>query len=46
VEAVSAVGRTLLRIGAAPGRRLVEIAVRDPLTVPGVRAALEKALQQ
>jgi len=45
VEAVSAVGRTLLRIGAAPGRRLVEIATRDPLTVPGVRAALEKALQ-
>jgi hypothetical protein len=46
VEAVSAVARTLLRIGAAPGRRLVEIATRDPLTVPGVRAELEKALQQ
>ena len=45
VEAVAAVGRTLLRIGAAPGRRLVEIAARDPLTVPGVRAELDKALQ-
>jgi outer membrane protein assembly factor BamB len=44
-EAVSAVGRTLLRVGAAPGRRLVEIATRDPLTVPGVRSQLEKALQ-
>jgi hypothetical protein len=46
VEAVSAVGRTLLRIGAAPGRRLVEIATRDPLTVPGVRAELQTALGQ
>ena len=46
VEAVCAVGRTLLRIGAAPGRRLVEIATRDPLTVPGIRAALQTALAE
>jgi hypothetical protein len=45
LEAVSAVGRTLLRIGGAPARRLAEIALRDPLTVPGIRAALQTALQ-
>ena len=46
VEAVVSVGRTLLRIGAAPGRRLVQLATRDPLTSPGVRAELEPELQR
>jgi len=40
VEAVTSVARTLLRIGAQPGRRLVEGALRDPLTVPEVRNRL------
>jgi hypothetical protein len=44
VEAVVSVGRTLLRIGAGPGRRLVLLAGRDPLTSPGVRAGLEAEL--
>jgi outer membrane protein assembly factor BamB len=44
VAAVQSVGRTLLRIGAAPGRRLVQLAARDPLTAPEVRAELEREL--
>jgi hypothetical protein len=44
VEAVAAVGRTLLRIGGAAGRRLVQLALRDPLTSPEVRAELEQEL--
>jgi len=40
VEAVISTARTLLRIGAEPGRRLVEEALRDPLTVPEVRNRL------
>ncbi len=46
VAAVQSVGRTLLRIGAAPGRRLVQLAARDPLTVPEVRAELERELSR
>ena len=46
VEAVVSVGRTLLRIGAAPGRRLVQLGCRDPLTSPGVCAQLEPELQR
>jgi hypothetical protein len=46
VEAVVSVGRTLLRVGAAQGRRLVQLASRDPLTSPGVRAGLEPELQR
>jgi hypothetical protein len=46
VEAVVSVGRTLLRIGAAPGRRLVQLGCRDPLTSPGVCAPLEPELQR
>lgn len=44
VSAVASVGRTLLRIGAAPGRRLVQLAARDPLTAPEVRVELEREL--
>ncbi|MEY4548421.1 MAG: hypothetical protein RL685_4616 [Pseudomonadota bacterium] len=44
VEAVRSVGRTLLRIGGAPGRRLVQLAARDPLTAPEVRVELEREL--
>jgi len=40
VEAVASVARTLLRIGGQPGRRLLEGALRDPLTVPEVRNRL------
>lgn len=40
VEAVTSIARTLLRIGGQPGRRLVEAALRDPLTVPEVRNRL------
>jgi hypothetical protein len=40
VEAVTSVARTLLRIGGQPGRRLLEGALRDPLTVPEVRDRL------
>ena len=44
IAAVLSVGRTLLRIGAAPGRRLVQLAAQDPLTAPEVRAQLEREL--
>lgn len=46
LAAVRAVGRTLLRIGAAPGRRLVQLAARDPLTAPEVRVELERELSR
>lgn len=46
VEAVVSVARTLLRVGAAPGRRVVQLASRDPLTSPGVRAGLDPELQR
>jgi len=46
VDAVVSVGRTLLRVGAAPGRRLVQLAIRDPLTSPAVRAALDPERQR
>jgi hypothetical protein len=45
VEAVTSIARTLLRIGAEPGRRLVEEALRDPLTVPEVRNRLAGLLK-
>lgn len=44
VEAVNAVGRTLLRIGGERGRTLVQQAARDPLTAPEVRQQLTRAL--
>lgn len=44
VEAVVAVARTLLRVGGERGQRLVAFGVRDPLTVPDVRAALTREL--
>lgn len=45
VEAVMAVGRTLLRVGGERGRTLVQQAARDPLTVPEVRQRLTRALE-
>lgn len=44
VEAVNAVGRTLLRIGGDRARALVQLAVRDPLTVAGVREQMTREL--
>jgi outer membrane protein assembly factor BamB len=42
--AVLSIGRTLLRVGGQKARALLRFAIRDPLTVPGVRSALEQAL--
>lgn len=44
-RAVISVGRTLLRVGGRAGRELVAFAVRDPLTVGGVRSALANELE-
>ncbi len=44
VEAVVSAARTLLRIGGATGRRAVERALRDPLTLADVKIALQKLL--
>lgn len=44
VAAVVSIGRTLLRVGGAKGRSLLQFATRDPLTVQKVRSALEQAL--
>jgi hypothetical protein len=44
VEAVNAIGRTLLRIGGERGRTLVQNAARDPLTAQEVRRELLRAL--
>jgi outer membrane protein assembly factor BamB len=44
IEAVNAIGRTLLRIGGERGRTLVQQAARDPLTVTEVRQELTRAL--
>jgi outer membrane protein assembly factor BamB len=43
-EAVNAVGRTLLRVGGERGRMLVQLAARDPLTVPDVREPMIREL--
>jgi hypothetical protein len=42
VAAVVSIGKTLLRVGGPRARHLVSVATRDPLTVPDVRAALER----
>lgn len=44
VRAVLAVARTLLAIGGGAGRATVELAARDPLTVPLVRSGLTALL--
>jgi hypothetical protein len=44
VAAVVSIGRTLLRVGGPEARTLLQFAVRDPLTVPDVKNALEREL--
>jgi PQQ-like domain len=44
VAAVVSIGRTLLRVGGQKARTLLQFAMRDPLTVPEVKRALEREL--
>lgn len=46
ISAVVSVGKTLLRVAGSRARELVTFAMRDPLTIPDVRAALEPALRE
>jgi outer membrane protein assembly factor BamB len=46
ISAVITVGKTLLAIAGPRARGLLELATRDPLTVPDVRSALENALRE
>jgi outer membrane protein assembly factor BamB len=44
VAAVVSVARTLLRVGGRRAHTLIELAIRDPLTIADVREALEREL--
>lgn len=44
VAAVVSIGRTLLRIGGERARLLVQFALRDPLTIPEIKSAMEREL--
>lgn len=45
VNAVIAAGKALVRVGGSDGRKVVEEAVKDPLTMPDVRRGLAGALE-
>jgi hypothetical protein len=45
VSAVVTIGRTLLRVGGQKARTLLQFATRDPLTVAGVKSAIERELE-
>jgi outer membrane protein assembly factor BamB len=45
VDAVVATGKTLVRVGGDNGRKVVEQAVSDPLTMPDVKAGLADAVK-
>jgi outer membrane protein assembly factor BamB len=42
--AVMSIGRTLLRVGGQRARTLIQFALRDPLTVPEIKSAMEREL--
>jgi hypothetical protein len=44
VAAVVSIGRTLLRIGGERARLLIQFALRDPLTIPEIKSAMEREL--
>jgi outer membrane protein assembly factor BamB len=44
VAAVVSIGRTLLRVGGERARELIQFALRDPLTIPEIKAAMEREL--
>ena len=44
VAAVVSIGRTLLRVGGERARQLIQFALRDPLTIPEIKGAMEREL--